>query len=76
MRHLNSNPKGSIDTLSNGVHNKLVREKESFLAINSGELRGRTANQSFIVEWQMQSNDAVEFNKKTDGSIETGIYLH
>lgn len=76
MRNLNSNQKASIDNLSKGVNSKLAREEESFTAENSGELPGGPVNQAFIVEWQMQSNEAVEFNKKSAREIENGMYLH
>ena len=76
MRHLNSNQKDGIDNLSKGVKSNLVREEESFTAKNTEGFNVGPVAQTFIVEWQMPSNEAVEFNKKSAREIETGIYLH
>ena len=76
MRHLNSSQKGSFDTLMKGVRNKLAREEESYSSENSSDFQGGSSVQSFIVEWQMQSYETAETNKKSAREIETVIYYH
>jgi hypothetical protein len=75
MKNPNTNQKGSIDTLYQRENSKSVRDEDFSAAKNSDEFRGEPGDQAFIVEWQMESNEIIDFNKKSGIRIETGFYL-
>lgn len=76
MKNPNTNQKGSIDTLYQRVNSKFVRDEDFPAVKNPGEFCGEPGDQAFVVEWQMESNEIVDFNKKSGSRIETGFYLH